>query len=130
MSPPRCPRCGAPMVERTNRTTQQRFWGCPDWPQCRGRTTPEAPTDLHQTIRTLTRERDTLQAGYDRLLTEVRQLRRLKAPAPPAVAGLVRELTHVLTLIHPDKWGGDSAVALECTKHLVALRARIQEGRR
>lgn len=117
------------MVERTNRTTQQRFWGCPDWPHCASRPAPDDPTDLHTTIRTLTRERDTLQAGYDRLLTEVRQLRRLKAPDAPSTARLVRELTRVLTLIHPDKWGGDSAVALECTKHLVALRARIQEGR-
>ena len=129
MNPPRCPRCGAPMVERTNRTTQQRFWGCPDWPQCHGRATPEAPTDLHDVLRQLTRERDTLQAGYDRLLTEVRQLRRLKAPATSPAAQLVRELTTLIGLVHPDRWGGESAVALECTKALLALRARLQEGR-
>lgn len=117
------------MVERTNRKTQQRFWGCPDWPHCGSRPASAEAATLQQTIRTLTRERDTLQAGYDRLLAEVHQLRRLKAPASPTAATLVRELTRVLTLIHPDKWGGDSAVALECTKHLLALRARMQEGR-
>jgi hypothetical protein len=117
------------MVERTNRATQQKFWGCPAWPRCSSPPAPDDPATLHRTIRQLTQERDTLQAGYDRLLTEVRQLRRLQAPSTPTTTRLVRELTHVLTLIHPDKWGGDSAVALECTKHLVALRARLQEGR-
>jgi hypothetical protein len=118
------------MVERTNRTTQQRFWGCPAWPRCRSDApAPDDPATLQRTIRQLTQERETLQAGYDRLVAEVRQLRRLQAPSTPTAAALVRELTHLLTLIHPDKWGGDSAVALECTKHLVALRARIQEGR-
>ena len=117
------------MVERTNRTTQQQFWGCPDWPQCGRRSTSDDPAILHQTIRTLTRERDTFQAGYERLRTEVRQLRRLKAPATPTAEALVRELTQLIAQCHPDRWGGDSAVALECTKHLLALRARLQEGR-
>ena len=26
--------CGAPMVERTNRQTQERFLGCSTWPKC------------------------------------------------------------------------------------------------
>ena len=80
------------MVERTNRTTLKRFWGCPDWPRCPRRALSDDPATLQQTIHTLTTERDTLQAGYDRLLTEVRQLRRLKAPATPTAASLVREL--------------------------------------
>lgn len=132
---PSCPVCGAAMKPRTNSLTHQRFWGCRLYPACRGSRpwedrplAPDVPT-LHRQLRQVTRERDTLQAGYEQLLGEVRQLRRLKAPATPTAARLVRELTRVLTLIHPDKWGGDSAVALECTKHLVALRARIQEGR-
>jgi len=33
---PDCPRCGGPMVERTNSTTAARFWGCPRYPACRG----------------------------------------------------------------------------------------------
>jgi hypothetical protein len=117
------------MVERTNRTTQQKFWGCPDWPRCTSRPLPTDLDTLHTTLRELTRERDTLQLGYDRLLAEVRQLRRLKAPPTLTAAALVRELTRVLALVHPDKWGGESTVALECTKQLVALRAKIQEGR-
>src|SRR5512145_291432 len=44
---------------------------------------PDDAGTLHTTIRDLTRERDTLQAGYDQLLAEVRQLRRLKAPVTP-----------------------------------------------
>jgi len=38
-SAPCCPRCGKPMVERTARrgpTTGETFWGCPDYPACRG----------------------------------------------------------------------------------------------
>lgn len=33
---PACPKCGKPMVERTNRTTGQKFWGCSAFPVCRG----------------------------------------------------------------------------------------------
>ena len=35
-APPACPKCGKPMVERSNRTTGQRFWGCSAFPVCRG----------------------------------------------------------------------------------------------
>lgn len=31
-----CPRCGSPMVERTNRTTGESFLGCDRYPKCRG----------------------------------------------------------------------------------------------
>lgn len=31
-----CPRCGKAMVERSNRKTGQKFWGCSDFPICRG----------------------------------------------------------------------------------------------
>lgn len=34
--PPSCPRCRGPMVERQNRTTQSQFWGCGQYPKCRG----------------------------------------------------------------------------------------------
>lgn len=38
-SPPACPLCATPMVERTARrgpNPGQRFWGCPTYPNCRG----------------------------------------------------------------------------------------------
>lgn len=112
------------MVERTNRTTQQRFWGCPDWPRCASRPAPDDPVPLHTTIRHLTRERDTLQAGYDRLLTEVRQLRRVQAL--PTLT-LERELTRLVTLCHPDKWRGEGALAHLMTTALLTLRDRLKE---
>ena len=31
-----CPKCGEPMVERSNRKTGQKFWGCSAFPTCRG----------------------------------------------------------------------------------------------
>jgi len=33
---PTCPRCAAPMILRTNRRDQSRFWGCPKYPSCKG----------------------------------------------------------------------------------------------
>lgn len=36
IAPPACPKCGKPMVERSNRKTTQRFWGCSTFPICRG----------------------------------------------------------------------------------------------
>ena len=31
-----CPRCGAALVQRINRSTGQRFLGCSNFPKCRG----------------------------------------------------------------------------------------------
>jgi restriction system protein len=31
-----CPKCSQPMVQRTNRTNGDRFWGCSGYPKCRG----------------------------------------------------------------------------------------------
>lgn len=33
---PECPKCGAPMVKRTNRRSHESFWGCAKYPSCRG----------------------------------------------------------------------------------------------
>jgi restriction system protein len=33
---PRCPKCGKAMAQRTNRRTNDRFWGCSTYPSCRG----------------------------------------------------------------------------------------------
>jgi predicted RNA-binding Zn-ribbon protein involved in translation (DUF1610 family) len=35
-SPPLCPKCGKVMVLRTNGSTGEKFWGCSDFPRCRG----------------------------------------------------------------------------------------------
>lgn len=136
---PRCPRCFTPMLERVNQRTGLPFWGCADYPKCRGTRPnawepdpPDSPRSLAEfraMLHQVTRERDTLRAGYDQLLTEVRQLRRLKAPAP-APALLVRELTRLLTVCHPDRWGGESAVATALTQELLAVRDRLREGQR
>lgn len=41
-----CPVCHGPMKSRANASTGQRFWGCADYPKCRGtrNTDGEAPT--------------------------------------------------------------------------------------
>jgi ssDNA-binding Zn-finger/Zn-ribbon topoisomerase 1 len=44
---PDCPECGEPLKLRTNRTTDEHFWGCTSFPKCRG-TVPfdtEEPAD-------------------------------------------------------------------------------------
>lgn len=33
---PQCPRCNSRMVLRTNRSTNEKFWGCSKFPDCRG----------------------------------------------------------------------------------------------
>ncbi len=33
---PACPLCGTPMITRTNRRDDSRFWGCSHYPRCRG----------------------------------------------------------------------------------------------
>lgn len=35
-SAPECPRCGGRMVERRNRRSGNRFWGCSTYPDCKG----------------------------------------------------------------------------------------------
>ena len=149
MTQPVCPQCGVLMVQRAARATGQPFWGCTRYPRCKGtlplevsgsqpetrhqrpeprhqRPEPELAT-LHATLRQVTRERDTFRAGYEQLLGEVLQLRR-RAPVTTAAA-LVRELTRLLSVVHPDKWGGESAVATALTQEVLRLRTRVQEGR-
>jgi ssDNA-binding Zn-finger/Zn-ribbon topoisomerase 1 len=33
---PKCPKCGAEMVTRTNKRLQITFWGCSEFPNCDG----------------------------------------------------------------------------------------------
>ena len=35
-TPPACPKCGSPMVLRSRRSDGGTFWGCPNYPSCRG----------------------------------------------------------------------------------------------
>ena len=47
-SVPDCPRCGRPMVLRTARRGEnagRAFWGCPEFPRCRGMVQIPPPTD-------------------------------------------------------------------------------------
>lgn len=32
----KCPECGSPMTSRKNNKTGQRFWGCNNYPVCKG----------------------------------------------------------------------------------------------
>ena len=36
LSNPICPKCGADMIQRSNRQTKDHFWGCVKYPTCRG----------------------------------------------------------------------------------------------
>ena len=46
--PTLCPECNGPMVSRQNKQTKQYFWGCADFPRCRGtrNTDGEAPEEV------------------------------------------------------------------------------------
>lgn len=45
-----CPECGGRMTSRRNHKTGQRFWGCNDYPECKGtrNTDGEAPRQDYQ----------------------------------------------------------------------------------
>lgn len=36
MSDPKCPDCGSDMKLRQNKSTQESFWGCTQYPECIG----------------------------------------------------------------------------------------------
>jgi uncharacterized coiled-coil DUF342 family protein len=74
----------------------------------------------------VSRERDALRVQYAQLLGEVQQLRE---PRQAVQERLVAALTRLLSVVHPDKWGGDSAVATALTQEVVKLREQLQEGR-
>ncbi|KZC16132.1 restriction endonuclease [Rhodanobacter sp. FW510-R12] len=47
-SNPICPKCGADMVQRSNRQTKDHFWGCVKYPTCRGtRVAPKGPEEIN-----------------------------------------------------------------------------------
>jgi ssDNA-binding Zn-finger/Zn-ribbon topoisomerase 1 len=47
---PDCPECGSPMRIRTNRATQDEFWGCSMYPQCRGTIAINKPDPRQQSL--------------------------------------------------------------------------------
>ena len=48
----RCPECGGKMTSRKNNRTGQRFWGCDDFPKCRGtrNTDGESPREAFDNL--------------------------------------------------------------------------------
>jgi hypothetical protein len=64
-----------------------------------------------------------LQTRVDGLNDLLRQ--QTPAPVPADQAWLVKELTRLLSVCHPDKWQG-AAVAEELTKAVLAVRQRLQ----
>ena len=43
-----CPDCGGQMVLRTNRKTNEKFWGCCDYPECTGTRLADAATTVDE----------------------------------------------------------------------------------
>ena len=43
---PTCPKCGAPMVLRLNGKKGNQFWGCQNFPQCKGVRQPQAKKEI------------------------------------------------------------------------------------
>lgn len=56
----RCPACGARMVARTNRKDQSKFWGCSNYPRCKGtrNTDGEAPRQRGEMVPGVTHDID------------------------------------------------------------------------
>ncbi len=52
-----CPVCNGKMVSRQNKSTGQRFWGCADYPKCKGtrNTDGEAPRAYDRDVESDTR---------------------------------------------------------------------------
>lgn len=53
-----CPDCGGPMVSRKNNSTGQRFWGCKEYPKCRGARNIDGEVVTRQSARDYTDEPD------------------------------------------------------------------------
>jgi ssDNA-binding Zn-finger/Zn-ribbon topoisomerase 1 len=129
------------MVQRTQRTSGKAFYGCRRYPQCKG-TLPVRETgqaDLPGLDAERVRLLDALyreRCETTRLAQQVQALRvqveRL-TPAPLASSVerqiLVKTLTHLLTVVHPDRWQ-DHPCATELTKHVNTLRNQLKEGMR
>jgi ssDNA-binding Zn-finger/Zn-ribbon topoisomerase 1 len=124
------------MLERLNQRTGLPFWGCGNYPKCRGTRPnarhpepPDSPRSLAEVramLHQVSRERDALRVQYAQLLGEVQQLRE---PRQAVQERLVQALTRLLSVVHPDKWGGESAVATALTQEVVKLREQLQAGR-
>lgn len=136
-----CPWCHAPLVLKRRRVDGKPFLSCAAYPGC-DFTEDYHPELLHyvrpndRTLAQLREDIRQLTAERDDLRWHLRLERQRTAPpsSPPASSAerqaLVKDLTRMLTVCHPDRWGGESAVAHELTKHLVSLRDRLKEGTR
>lgn len=60
---PTCPKCNAPMVQRTNRQNNSQFWGCSKFPACRG-------TRNFETIVASKPDSYVTRSEYNRILSE------------------------------------------------------------
>lgn len=88
---PRCPRCFAPMLERLNQRTGLPFWGCAQYPKCRGTRPnakepdpPDSPRSLAEfraMLHEVSRQRYALRAQVAQLMQEVQQLREAQRQA-------------------------------------------------
>lgn len=61
-----CPECGGPMVSRKNSRDDTRFWGCANYPTCRGtrNTDGEAPEERSFTPSDRLRDNDRSRWRY------------------------------------------------------------------
>lgn len=72
------------------------------------------------------REIERLRARCSALEAECVRLKALSARVPWPEEEVVRALTRLISVCHPDKWGGESRVATALTQELLALRAKLQ----
>jgi hypothetical protein len=89
--PPTCPRCRSAMIRRTRRTDDAAFWGCSDFPTCRGtraieatvgETAPITPTESP-------RAGGSARATYERRLAAHDARIRKRRPDILAVGGIM-----------------------------------------
>lgn len=136
MSPP-CPACGRRMRKRVNSATREAFWGCSDYPRCKGTLPWDGRDDPQASVfagfgpapERVMRDLERLRARLGTLEAECQRLRALAPVVPWPQEELVRELTRLIGACHPDKWGGESRVATALTQELLALRQRLGASR-
>ena len=124
------------MRKRVNQASREAFWGCSDFPRCKGTLPWGDPVpddnlfgqpDLARLLEAWRNEVEFLRQRNAQLESECQRLSLAAAPIPQEV--LVRELTRLIGVCHPDKWGGESRVATALTQELLALRRRLGASR-
>lgn len=104
------------------------FLSCSSYPDC------DFTEDYHPELLSYVRSNDHTVAQLREALRQVTaerdDLRRLQQAPPTSSAErqmLVKDLTRLLAVCHPDRWQ-DSPVATEISKQLIAIRDRLKEG--